>query len=484
MQTGYQGVFPIQPGCCDDPGHRSETYPLLTHALMSLARVCSLTALVLFLSGCGENYPSDWPGISKPWFSNCPDLTGTYLVGRIEADRGYHVWLSGTPFMPDAGARGRGADWDVMSVSGDIDEALKLRFTRSPELIDALSRRKDVSSERSRKIFQARQTPENRWSESNRRLTDAQFAASLNLTPAKTEVLRTLRYSTDYACSGGWMTADDAWNSNPVTDDGEAHSISSLPTLRLGRDRSGGLIVHRTTVVDVEFSIWCGDHCQGFSLGKTTHHSWGRAIPIAASNESPATPAAPAWLGDFQASTQHALTPTGPAAARMDEAKKLLLPRIAKNVSLVDLEPAGSGVRAIFSARDTDTLTPLFDSLQHSDHGEPSIFYTMAVESLTHVSPTDVRLQLWMELPPAEMRLAREPLRVALLALLPKQVLVTYYGSGRGKYGVSIESPNRVHVSTLLRNIDASPLFQGADMVVTSESASKVAVDITFVDRE
>ncbi|HOY77001.1 MAG TPA: hypothetical protein PLN33_04300 [Hyphomonadaceae bacterium] len=448
-----------------------------------LRRWTVIIVLALVLSACGQNYPHEWPGISKPWFSTCPDLTGSYRIARIDADGRQYEYLDAAVFAPEPTVRGRGVRWDIMTVSGNIDEALSLRFTRSPELVAALQRETDSQRMDNRKSFVDRLTPQYRWSEDNRRLTDAQFTERLHIGSEKTEITRTLRFDVNYNCVGGWMGTDDG-SANSVRDDGAIRSMRSLPEQEIGRDRSGGLIVHRTEMVEAEIPIWCGDHCVGIPLGTTTQHRWNRADSVEAPIEPVTSVPAQPWLADYEAAEPHALTPSGPAARRIDEARKLILARLPNGVTLVDLQPAGIGVRAHLSASQGDALNGMFDTLRHSDHGRPSVFYNMTVESFERASPTGSRIQLWMELPPAEVRLSREQLRLELLTLLPKQILVTYYGSGRGKYTVSIESPSREPVSTLLRNLDASLLFEDVNLLVTAESATKVQGDITFSDRQ
>ena len=448
-----------------------------------LRRSTVISVLALALSACGQNYPHEWPGISKPWFSTCPDLTGSYRIARIDAEGRHYEYLDAAVFAPEPNVRGRGVRWDIMTVSGDIDEALSLRFTRSPELVSALQRKTNWWRKDNQKIFEDRQTPQYRWSEDNRRLTDAQITERLHIRTEKTEITRTLRFGVNYNCVGGWMGTDDG-SANSVRDDGGIRSMGSLREQEIGRDRSGGLIVHRTATVDAQIPIWCGDHCVGIPLGTTTQHRWNRAESVEAPIEAETSVPAQPWLADYVTAEPHALTPSGPAAKRIDEARNLILARLPNGVTLVDLQPAGVGVRAHFSASQGDALNGMFDTLRHSDHGRTSVFYNMTVESFERASPTESRIQLWMELPPAEVRLSREQLRLELVAILPKQILVTYYGSGRSKYTVSIESPSREPVSALLRSLDASPLFEGVDLFVTAESATRVQGDITFSDRQ
>ena len=448
-----------------------------------LRRWTVIGVLALALSACGQNYPPEWPGISKPWFSTCPDLTGSYRIARIDAEGRQYEYLDAAVFAPEPNVRGRGVRWDIMTVSGSIDEALSLRFTRSPELVAALQRKADSRRKDNRKIFEDRQTPQYRWSEDNRRLTDAQFTERLNIGTEKTEITRTLLFDVNYNCVGGWMGTDDG-SANSVRDDGAIRSKKSLPEQEIGRDRSGGLIVHRGQTIEAELPIWCGDHCVGIPLGTMTQHRWNRAESVEAPVEPATSVPAQPWLADYEVAEPHALTANGAAAKRIDEARKLILERLPNGVTLVDLQPAGIGVRAHFSASQGDALNGMFDTLRQSDHGRPSVFYNMTVESFERASPTESRIQLWMELPPAEVRLSREQLRLALVAILPKQILVTYFGSGRSKYTVSIDSPSREPVSTLLRSLDASPLFEGVDLLVTAESATRVQGDITFSDRQ
>jgi aconitate hydratase 2/2-methylisocitrate dehydratase len=45
-----------------------------------------LFSSLLILAGCDNNYPKDWPWVDVPFFSSCPDISGTYSIGSSNED--------------------------------------------------------------------------------------------------------------------------------------------------------------------------------------------------------------------------------------------------------------------------------------------------------------------------------------------------------------------------------------------------------------
>jgi hypothetical protein len=101
-----------------------------------------LFSSLLILAGCDNNYPKDWPWVDVPFFSSCPDISGTYSIGSSNEDGiGRSANMGDTLFrtiLPRERSSQRW-NWETMTISGDASQQLDITLMRSAQTIGFLS---------------------------------------------------------------------------------------------------------------------------------------------------------------------------------------------------------------------------------------------------------------------------------------------------------------------------------------------------------
>jgi hypothetical protein len=168
---------------------------------MTMPATCLRRLLILlFAAGCGaagaDPYPSDWPSLQTGLFTGlrrggCPDLTGTYALDPKATP----------PFVTKPDQMAERWPFETLTISGDVQKSLTLRFTRSAatllrwEASLSEAERAHVAKLNSR---EHRHSPEFNFPDANYR----DYISSWVLQPV---VLQILSHDDNYECNNGWL---------------------------------------------------------------------------------------------------------------------------------------------------------------------------------------------------------------------------------------------------------------------------------------
>ncbi len=214
--------------------------------LPGLTPAC-ICVLSLLLFGCGDStsYPPGWPLPSnKLTTGGCPDITGTYLFGRIDPDYDATTFDVLSTFLGRGVTQLASAPLLSFSVAGNPSTSVSITFSRT-------------SSPRS----------------------ESGKAAEVQTVTAT--------YGGAYTCDGGWLvgTPQDLHVSTLRHDlhRGSGPSYRSgtmgLQRVRVRRDSEGGLVARTSVREPRVFSLWA-ETGAGIPYWFDTHTYWARWQPI------------------------------------------------------------------------------------------------------------------------------------------------------------------------------------------------------------
>jgi hypothetical protein len=153
--------------------------------------------ILLFAAGCGaasaDPYPSDWPslrtGLSQ---GGCPELAGTYaLIPQVAP-----------PFVDRPDSMADRWPFETLTISGDVQKVLKLRFTRS---VATMRRWEESLSQDERALVAKLNSRENRQGREFKDLRDDSYRYYISQWVLQPEAIHFL-YNVAYACNNGWLT--------------------------------------------------------------------------------------------------------------------------------------------------------------------------------------------------------------------------------------------------------------------------------------
>jgi hypothetical protein len=181
------------------------------------------------LAGCGSrnDYPKDWPAVETSWFRSCPDLAGTYALGR-EAPPIMHVLFEARP------------PWERLIIDGRPGGELRFTLTRTVTPDPVSWSPPHDAREQAEAGLRAR----------------AQSRTARAVPAVPTETTQVLPRS-GYSCSRGRLMVHGGY--------------------LLARDRSRGLVGRgERAKVTKQIDVWCGDGCKGIPLGFESQGLWQR----------------------------------------------------------------------------------------------------------------------------------------------------------------------------------------------------------------
>lgn len=379
----------------------------MAHFPRSLWLAAVSASLAAAFTACLPN-PTEWDDARIEPFAaltfSCPNLEGTYAL------KGGGVPMSQTAFGRLATSDGHRFPWETMTIQGDADDSLVLTLARGDE---QRARYRDYVFARGayyERQYKEMHTPEVRWRSGFATMTDEQYARNIEELYLKPVESHALRRGRDYTCGGGWLRVDrlvhdpgpDRNNPRPDTVIGEVH---------VRKGWKGELVARSEFDEDLEFSVWCGDGCQGVPIGNWTMHAWGRWQE--ASPASDGTLPRP-WAEPF--APPPAQPPRGSAVTSPDVIARELRPMIPAAAQLQSVRHDQDGYRVVVTSDSTAPFTELVASLRRSyrfrsqrvlgltrgAQGEWAI--ALGIGDVWHDSPAtphDATRAAWESLPPA-----------------------------------------------------------------------------------
>jgi len=158
--------------------------------------------ILLFAAGCGaagaEPYPGDWPSLQTGLFTGlrrggCPDLAGTYALDPKATP----------PFVTKPDPMAERWPFDTLTISGDVQKSLTLRFTRSAA---TLLRWEASLSEAERALVAKLNSREHRHSREFNHYSDDSYREYISSRVLQPEAkLHFLSYNVQYECNDGWL---------------------------------------------------------------------------------------------------------------------------------------------------------------------------------------------------------------------------------------------------------------------------------------
>lgn len=348
------------------------------------------------LAGC-DNYPKDWSWVDTPFFASCPDISGTYLIGSNNDD-GVGRWAK----MGDTLFRGilpferssQRWNWETMTITGDASQQLDITLMRSAQTMDFYLQREFAQGSKDyyKNRYNNMMNPATRWKGSFAAMTDDEYEANLDKLYLTPQTHRVLKNGKDYECSGGWITGDRlVRDQGPDRNNPRPDFIDGI--VRFGKDKAGFLVAESIYREELQFNVWCGDGCKGFSLGTWTMHDWRHWEP-----------AEPAWKGErsrpwaepFKNIESRTGNDTG-GVLRLVEVRRLVTPTILPPATLTDLEPTGKDMILVVNSPDKESLNTMFKGL-----GSIFTFYDVRVQELTRKSDEGWSMRILLVLRPRE----------------------------------------------------------------------------------
>ena len=157
---------------------------------------------LLLVAACGaaraELYPSDWPSLQTGLLTGllrggCPDLAGTYALAPKVTP----------PFVEKPDSMADRWPFDTLTISGNVQESLTLRFTRSA----ATLRRWEASLSGDERAHVAKlNSREHRQSREFKESPDNSYREYISQWVLQPEAqLHFLPYKVKYECDNGWL---------------------------------------------------------------------------------------------------------------------------------------------------------------------------------------------------------------------------------------------------------------------------------------
>ena len=356
-----------------------------------------LFSSLLILAGCDDNYPKDWPWVDVPFFSSCPDISGTYSIGSSNEDGIGRSANMGDTLFRNILPRERSSqrwNWETMTISGDASQQLDITLMRSAQTLDFYLQREFAQGSKDyyRNRYNNMMNPATRWRNSFAAMTDDEYEANLDKLYLTPQVHHVLKNGEDYECDGGWISGERLVH-DPGPDRNNPRPDVVNGVVRFGKDTAGYLVAESIYPEDVELSLWCGDGCKGIALGTWTMHKWRHWEP-----------AQPAWKGErsrpwaepFKNIESRTGNGTG-GVLRLVEVRRLVTPTILPPATLIDLEPTGKDMILVVNGPDKESLNKMFKGL-----GSIFTFYDVRVQELARRPEGGWNIRVLLVLRPRE----------------------------------------------------------------------------------
>lgn len=414
--------------------------------------------LALLLAAC-DNYPAGWPGVDRPFFASCADISGTYSIGTNDEDgTGRNANMDSTFFRnilpPRTAQRWH---WETMTIAGDAAQQLDITLMRSPQTMENYRQYLFAQGGKDyyKNKFNNMHSPVTRWSGSFARMTDDEFEANLDKLYLSPVQHYSLKKGKDYECAGGWITGERLVN-DPGPDRNFPRPDFIEGIVRFGKDKAGNLLAESVYPEEMYFYVWCGDGCRGPSLGTWTRHKWQRweAATPAWRGEIPRP-----WAEPFQREHYGQTPDDSRISLRLTEVRQTLVPMIAAPARVVELKPAGNEVLVFIDSPVLDPYHRMFETVERS-----YAFSRVQADALERTADGGWRMHLLLGLKPKASDTPIATVENQIRALLP--LGATFYkietaGSG---FVLSARCLNQAMVSQLLRNIESSASFHKTNL--------------------
>lgn len=262
-------------------------------------RILLMTALVVVTACTSRTGDEEVPQAAG---TGCPDLAGSYAP-QATGTPGFDLVRQLS--SPDGGGRYAALVIDTIGAGSPIH----LRLVRTPEDMDE-------------RVAAFRTTDPEAWA--RWRAKAARGALSLGLSSRTfAEALAALGPSPERAvtlseglCDAGWLRFAKTERRVGAVEDETGREDQREQSLSFAVDASGHLLVREERTRRDEFSIWCGDGCQGIPYSTETVVRWARFPP---------TEAPPAWR--FRDPLAEVLPAGMPAASRDTDPRTTALRR-------------------------------------------------------------------------------------------------------------------------------------------------------------
>jgi hypothetical protein len=432
-------------------------------------------ALTLLLSAC-DGYPKGWSRVSTPWFSSCPNINGTYLIGtnNKKGDGESHNMHDSLFRNVLPSRKAQRWHWETMTISGDPKESLQITLMRSPQTMDHYREQLFARGGMGyyQRQYESMHSAAARWSGGFAKMTDDEYVRNLNtifLTPV---VQRTLKNGKDYECSSGWITGPrfehdpGPYSSNPRPD-------KENGVVRFGKSRDGYLVAEALYREKTTFNIWCGDGCKGFSLGTWDMHKWKHWET-----------ASPAWQGEVPrpwaepfSRTVYPSRDNSYSAGRTSEIDDLARPLLSKGITLDDVQTAGRNAVLIVHAMDTAPFAAYVKALDASYR-----FTHVNVQSLSRQGEF-WRMAIEVGLKPRVSSTSTDTILSRVQPLLPASAEMKGIAPQDGGFMLTVHGISKKEADALVQALNSADGFRQATINMFFIGAEYTETRIRFFER-
>lgn len=445
-------------------------------------RCCLGVLAMVVLVGC-DGYPEDWSRVSRPWFSSCPNLQGTYLIGsNSEEGVGFsHGMHDSEIFRSELPSRKvQRWHWETMSIEGDSNVALQITLMRSEQTLDNYREQLFAKGDKGyyQKQYENMHSAETRWNGGFARMTDDEYAHNLTALFLSSVKKFTLKNGKDYTCEGGWLTGG-RFEHDPGPDRNAPRADVPDGVVRFGKSQDGALVSVAIYEVEYSFSIWCGDGCKGVSLGSGNKYDWKRWQP-----------AKPAWQGEIKRpwaeSFQRAsllypaylgATYDSYSVGRASEASDLAKPLLPANVSLGDVQTVGHSAVLVVSSMETDGFAHFVEALEKSYR-----FTSVEVLSLERANAQFWRMKIRVGLKPRASTTSTISIMDRVRSLLPAHTLVQGIQPQDGGFMLTVRGLSSEEADATAKALNRSGAFRQATVNMHFVGADYTETRIRFFE--
>jgi hypothetical protein len=371
--------------------------PLTKHILRALL----IASIPFVLSAC-DNYPSNWPGVNRPFFSTCPDITGTYALITSEGSNVTPILHKSQMFRSIFAQNPGRWPWATMSIEGNINNGLVITLARSPQTLDAWRKNYFAQGGKNYYIneYNSMHSAQTRWGRTFVKMSDDEYIANLDKLFITATARVELKHGVHYECSDGWIKGE-RWEHDPGPDRRNPRPDEVRGTMQFGKDRAGNLVAESIFRQAEELPIWCGDGCKSIPLGTWTQHHWSQLKKTTPAHNGKLLRS---WDTPFVVAHPRLLDPQA-NPNQVAALREKIIPLLAEGVRLSGLQVTQGGlgyegVRATLTSADTAALHQTLKALAHAhiNLNKQGVNGDQNVEALQKTPDGAYELWLWLSM--------------------------------------------------------------------------------------